>query len=447
MDYIIPSFVDLLAPFRHCFRQEAFANFQHVLVAWLLCPGPRTLTEVWQASALAGRKHHDAIYHLFGSAVWDWDELGTILCLYIVTRLVPAGYVWIVVDDTLCHKRGAKVAFGGFFLDAVRSSKRRKVFSFGVNYVVLGLVVRFPFRPDRYHCLPILWRVFRKKGLPGHKKRTELAREMAHLVAGLMPDRDIYLVADSAYVNAAVLRDRPANLQLIGPLPLKAALYELPGEPSPGQRGRRRKKGERLATPKQSFEDTAACPAVEQEVTFAGQTRKALRLQVLDEVLWYTGCKTEPVQVVMVRDLSGAWTDTALLCTKVGLSAREVVQGYARRWSVEVMFHDSKQYLGLQGPQVWCEQGVQRAHPMAWFGYSVTLLWYALNGDQHEKLKRDRPWYKREKEQGGALTQVLGTLRLALLRGRYFGEASDTTAVPPSPEMLIHLLHCLATVR
>jgi hypothetical protein len=24
-------------------------------------------------------------------------------------------------------------------------------------------------------------------------------------------------------------------------------------------------------------------------VTFAGQTRKALRVQVLDEVLWYTG--------------------------------------------------------------------------------------------------------------------------------------------------------------
>jgi hypothetical protein len=284
-------------------------------------------------------------------------------------------------------------------------------------------------------------------GLPGHKKRTELAREMAHLAAGLMPDRDVCLVADGAYVNASVLHGRPANLQVIGPLPLKAALYGLPGKPSPGQLGRRRKKGKRLATPKQFFEDTAACPAVEQDVTFAGQTRKALRVQVLDEVLWYTGCKTEPVQVVMVRDPSGAWADTALLCTKVGLSAREVIGGYARRWSVEVMFHDSKQYLGLQDPQVWCEPSVQRAHPMAWFSYSVTLLWYALNGGDHEKLKRDRAWYRREDEQGGALTQVLGTLRLALLRGRYFGEASDTSAALPSPEILLHLLQCLATVR
>ena len=109
------------------------------------------------------------------------------------------------------------------------------------------------------------------------------------------------------------------------------------------------------------------------------------------------------------------------------------------------MFHDSKQYLGLQDPQVWCEQSVQRAHPMAWFSYSVTLLWYAVNGDEHEKPTRKRPWY--EREQGGTLTEVLGTLRLALLRGRYFGEASDASASPPSPEILLHLMHCLATVR
>src|SRR5262249_42429871 len=151
---------------------------------------------------------------------------------------------------TLCRKRGAKVAFGGFFLDAVQSSKRRKVFSFGVNYVVLGLVVCFPFRPDRYHCLPVLWRAFRKEGLPGHKKRTELACEMATLVADLMPLRSVYLVADGAYINSAVLRrDRPANLHVIGPLTPKAALYDLPEPPAPRQRGRRRKKGKRLATP------------------------------------------------------------------------------------------------------------------------------------------------------------------------------------------------------
>ena len=167
MDYLIPSLAELLLPFACCFRVEVFATFRTVCAAWLLCPGPRTLTEVWQATGLAARRHIDLIYSLFRSAVWDWDELGLILALSILSRLVPYGLVWIVVDDTLCHKRGAKVAFGGIFLDAVLSSKRRKLLRFGLNWVVLGIAVRLPCRSDRCFCLPVLWRVFHKKGLPG----------------------------------------------------------------------------------------------------------------------------------------------------------------------------------------------------------------------------------------------------------------------------------------
>ena len=56
---------------------------------------------------------------MFRSAAWEWDDLGIVLATLILTHLLPGGVVWIVVDDTLCHKRGAKVAFGGIFLDAV----------------------------------------------------------------------------------------------------------------------------------------------------------------------------------------------------------------------------------------------------------------------------------------------------------------------------------------
>jgi hypothetical protein len=34
VDQILPSLVELLAPFRGCFRQEAFLTFQHVVAAW-----------------------------------------------------------------------------------------------------------------------------------------------------------------------------------------------------------------------------------------------------------------------------------------------------------------------------------------------------------------------------------------------------------------------------
>src|SRR5208283_5359757 len=103
--------------------------------------------------------------------------------------------------DTLCHKRGAKVAFGGIFLDAVLSTKKHKVFRFGNNWVMLGIVVELPFRPNRYFCLPMLWRVYQKKaGLSKseHRTKSQLAAEMIEVIAAWFPERQFLVVADSA---------------------------------------------------------------------------------------------------------------------------------------------------------------------------------------------------------------------------------------------------------
>jgi hypothetical protein len=441
MTYLIPSFAELLAPLRDCFRQEVFDTFRLLVAAWALCPGPHTLSEVWQATGLAAKRHHDLAYALFHSAKWDWDDLGKILLLLIAVRLIPTGVLWLVVDDTLCHKRGAKVAFGGFFLDAVTSTKRRKNFRFGLNWVVVGLAVHLPFRPDRFFCLPVLWRVYRKKGTAGHQKRTELAAELARLAADCLPERDCWLVGDSAYLNASVLKERPRNLKVLGPLRWDAALYSLPAARVEGQRGPSRKKGDRLPTPRQMLEDEVNYPALEQEVTFLTQTRK-LRVQVVRDVLWYSGAKSEPLTLVLVRDLAGEWRDEALLATDATVEAEFVITGYCRRWGVEVAFFDSKQFLGLHEPRVWSESSVTRAHPMAWFVLSVTVLWYALAGKDGPQVHRERPWYSGKVTP--TFTDMLGALRLQLWQGRI---ASMSKENKECPEVLEMLLHWVAAVR
>src|SRR5262249_5590843 len=160
----------------------------------------------------------------------------------------------------------------------------------------------------------------------GHRKRTELAAEMAKLACDLAPLRDVRLVCDNAYVNASVLRDRPANLEVIGPLSMRAALYDLPMPRRQGQRGPRRKKGARLPAPREMFGDRKryrpewgrlCCPRGDRE----------LRVQEVGPVLWYTGCGERPVKVVLVRDPSGSWQDAALLSTDVRRGAAEVIQG------------------------------------------------------------------------------------------------------------------------
>ena len=97
------------------------------------------------------------------------------------------------------------------------------------------------------------------------------------------------------------------------------------------------------------IEDTATYPAELIEIAFPKMTRE-LRVQVIRDVLWYRGSKTDPVLVVLVRDPLGQWRDEALVSTDPTASAAFVIQGYCRRWSVELAFFDSKQYLGLARP-------------------------------------------------------------------------------------------------
>lgn len=441
MDYPIASFAALLDFFAGCFRAEVFGTFKTMVVAWAVCPGPRTISEVWQATGQAARRHHDTAYALWSSAKWDWDELGKILVLVIVARLLPTGVVWLVVDDTLCHKRGATVAFGGFYLDAVMSTKKQKHLRFGLNWIVLGIAVYLPFRTDRYFCLPVLWRVYRKTGLPGHQKRTEAAAQMARQVASWLPSRECWLVGDSAYVNSGVLRDRPANLKVIGPIRWDAALYELPPPREPGRRGAPRKRGERLPTPRQMIEDTKRYKAVTKTVAFASR-RRHLRVQVVRDVLWYTGSKTEPVTLVLVRDPKGVWRDEVLLATSLEVNAEFVIGGYCRRWSIEVAFHDSKQFVGLHDPQVRSEKSVERAHPMSWFVLSTSVLWYAAVGTRGTPVRRERPWYRHKKVP--TFADMLGALRLNLWDKRITKMSRGTT---PTPKILNTLINTLAAVR
>src|SRR3954447_5780300 len=117
---------------------------------------------------------------------------------------VPTG---IVHGLPLTKGRFEKVPF----LDAVLSSKKHKTLRFGLNWVVLGVAVSLPMRPDRYYCLPVLWRCYRKKGQAGHQSRTQLAARMAHHLAESLPERAFWLVGDSAYINSEINTGAPPD--------------------------------------------------------------------------------------------------------------------------------------------------------------------------------------------------------------------------------------------
>ena len=182
------------------------------------------------------------------------------------------------------------------------------------------------------------------------------------------------------------------------------------------------------------IEDTVKYPAELLTIDFPKQSRQ-LRVQVIRDILWYRGSKTEPVMVVLVRDPLGQWRDEALVATDPTATAPFVILGYCRRWCVELAFFDSKQHLGLHDPRVRSERSVERAHPMAWFVGSLTILWYCVAGHEGSHVVKDRPWYKTKITP--TFTDMLGALRLQMWEYEVYGESGEEL---PSPECIEKLL-------
>ena len=346
MDQFIPGLGVLLDAVAPAFRCEVHAMFCQMVVAWIVCLGRRSISRVWETTGQADQRNHAAAFRLFSQAMWNWDEVCRLLLIEVLAWSVPGLRVWLVVDDTLCHKRGAKVAFGGIFLDAVLSSKRHKVFRFGNNWVLLGVVVELPFRSERYFCLPILWRVYEKRGTKSkqeHRTKSQLAAEMVAVVAGWFPQRRFLVVADSAYIGKHLLKGRPGNVEAVGPICWKAALYEAVAQPVRGQQH-----GARLPTPAEMLKDDERWPADRKWIQFKSGCTRVLDVKVITGICWYAAAGPQAVQVVLVRDPQGEWRDEALVCTDVRLLAREVITGYCRRWSVETI------HPNYRSSERWC---------------------------------------------------------------------------------------------
>ena len=109
MNRCIPSLLVLLTPLAPAFREEVFGTFCLMTGAWILCLGRRTISRVWETTGEAKKRNHASAFRLFSEAAWNWDEVCRLLMVEILAGLVPGIKVWLVVDDTLCHKRGANL--------------------------------------------------------------------------------------------------------------------------------------------------------------------------------------------------------------------------------------------------------------------------------------------------------------------------------------------------
>jgi Transposase DDE domain len=449
---IVPeSFLGLLAAFAPCFGAPSYRTFELLIVGWVHCLGRRTITAVALASGAAGSRHISVFHRFFSRAAWVVDDLGRVV-FGLAAAWIPAGQpLYLVIDDTLARKGGKGVALASMHHDPLLSTARKPFFSFGHVWVVLALWVPLPMGGQRGFALPILFRLYvgGKRGgqrdapsrattgtrlraaqaahPPASKRPTklELAREMVDLVATWAGDRLVYAIVDSAYAGQELLRRRPANVHVVSRLRMDAALWTRPRRRRPGQIGRPRKRGKRVPAPQvlaAAWRRWRPLP-----VTLYG--RQVSPLVFALTALWYAALPEHPVRIVVVRDPTGRRQDEAFFCTDRDATDAFILEGYARRWTLEVTFHDAKQHLGLADPQAQAPSAVRRTAPVAGLVYALVLLWYAdhVHPDvvpgHRPTAWPDRPWYRAKA--APSFPDILAALRRAGWR-RYL-------SAPPSP--------------
>jgi hypothetical protein len=216
----------------------------------------------------------------------------------------------------------------------------------------------------------------------------------------------VYVVGDAAYVNRTTVEGRPANVEVVGPLRLDAALYAPPPPRHPGQKGRPRTRGDRLPSPAargQARQHWHALP-----VTLYG--RAVTPLVFRGTALWYGVLRAAPVRYVVVRDPSGRRKDAAFCCTDLAASAAFLLETYAKRWTLEVTFFLLKGLLGFDEPQNQTALAVRRTAPFAGLVLALVVLWYAAELQAGRAAAwAPRPWYRRKA--APSFGDVLATLR------------------------------------
>jgi hypothetical protein len=411
---VLATMLELLEVFRPALTKPGFANFLVVFAGWVQTPGTHAITEALVSARVSGRRHHEAFHRFFSRGAWSPDEMGRRLFGCILRMLATSGAVRIAVDDTLAPKKGAHVFGIGSHLDAVRSTKRFRVFCFGHCWVVLAVLVPLPFS-QRAWALPILFRLYRNKKECAKKahpycKKTELAREMLDVFITWVGDRRVELAADSAYCNDTVTRDLPTSVVLLGSMRPDAVLTSLPHIVRGKKRGRPRKRGDLLPKPAALARDDRR-PWKTCDATLYGKRRRVHFKECRAQ--WYRACGPRLLRIVTVKVSSGTIGIRVFFSTDPTMSIAQLLEGYAGRWSIEVAFKDLKQLLGFADSQSRKKQAVERIAPLIGLSYSVLVLWFANRAHRSPLATLPlRPWYRHKR--GFSFADVLRAAQRAL---------------------------------
>lgn len=372
----------LLAVLLPHFTQPTATRFVTLLVAAVLTPGRRTVANLLRTLGPLAAGHRTSYQRVLSRAPWSTAALGCALTAFILRHLLPDGPVVLVGDDTVDGHPGANVYGKGRHRDPVRSTHSHTAWRYGHKWVVLAVLVKFPFATRRW-ALPVLIDLYRAPAL--NKAEGRCHRTPAQVMCRLLrlfllrnPGRRVLFVGDSGFGTHEVARfchRHRDRLTLVSKLHPDANLFDPPARRP--RVGRPPVKGRRRHKPCEAVAKTRRLKSLHVD-WYGGGTRK---VGVTSESAhWYkAGHGLVPLRWVYVRDRTATHRDEYLYSTDSTLRPADLIGLYCGRWNLETTFQECRSGLGLETTRGWGRSTVLRAAPCLFGLYSVVaLLYHAL---------------------------------------------------------------------
>jgi len=391
------------------FTRPTFQRILPLLVGVVLAKGRRTITSIlWTMRGLV--PGHISSYHrVFSRAPWSLFSLGQVLAATII-RLIPDDRVVVAIDDTTAQHKGKKVYGKGCHHDAVRSTHTHVAYKWGHKWVVLAIIVRFPFA-SRPWALPVLCALYRTREVNEqegrrHKTPIMLAKGLMCVLMRWFPDKRFIFLGDGGYASHELARfchRHRRRATLVSRFHGDAALYDPP--PKYNGKGRPRVKGHKQKSP----QDVVATRRLKKAtVDWYRATERSVKLTG-DNAHWYkSGQGLVPIRWVFVRDDTGTRRDEYYYSTDQTLDLTDLVSFFTQRWPIETTFQEIREHLGFETPRQRVPNSVLRTAPCLLGLHSMVSLIF------HEHSKRrtidlcHRPGYHKVEP---TFTDAIATVR------------------------------------
>ncbi len=426
--------LDALAP---AFTRPTFGRFLTLFGSAILTTGRRTVANLLRTAAPLAQGHVTTYQRVLSSAEWSALRLACQLCRVVLSTIPADQPVILVGDDTVDGHPGRLVYGKARHRDPVRSSHGYTAWRYGHKWVVLAVLIRFPWA-NRPWALPVLVDLYRSEEDDRLRRRPHRtpARIMATLLRVMLswfPERRFLFVGDSGYGTHELARfvgRHRARLGLVSKLHPEANLFE----PPPPYRGKGRPpvKGPRRPKPREAVADAELRT---ETVAWYGGGERAVGLATGTGHWYKSGEKLVPIVWVFVRDQTGTHRDEYFFSTDVDRTAVAIIGAYCGRWNLETTFQEMRCHLGLESTRGWCRRTVLRAAPCLFGLYTAIALLYQSLPESRRSGRVEWPG-----KTGVTFSDALTSVRRWLWQEWVFPRAGGSTAIDQLPRPLHKIL-------